>query len=174
MFWKTIPQYPDYEVSSCGLVRKIRNTRYGKPFVLSARPDRAGYQQVAIWEAGHHSGGRGIPRPVHRLVAFAHIGPPPSDRHVVAHLDGVASNNAVENLRWVTPEENEAHKEAHGTKLLGERHHQAILVEADVLEIRRLWVDGWTALQLGDRFGVTYTTARNAALGRTWKHVPTK
>lgn len=47
---------------------------------------------------------------VHRLVAYAFLGPPPTPEHTqVNHKDGNKSNNAVENLVWVTPAENIQH-----------------------------------------------------------------
>ena len=47
---------------------------------------------------------------VHRLVAFAFLGPPPSSQRThVHHKDGDKENNAVSNLEYVTPAENRAH-----------------------------------------------------------------
>ena len=39
---------------------------------------------------------------VHRIVAFAFHGAPPSDKYVVDHIDAVKGNNCANNLRWVT------------------------------------------------------------------------
>ena len=39
---------------------------------------------------------------VHRLVALAFLGPPPSKEHTVDHIDQDRYNNAVSNLRWAS------------------------------------------------------------------------
>ena len=44
--------------------------------------------------------------PVHRIVCWAFHGEPPTDRHVVDHIDTNRANNRPENLRWVTRLEN--------------------------------------------------------------------
>lgn len=43
---------------------------------------------------------------VHRIVAYAFLGEPPTEHHVVDHIDTIRRNNRPENLRWVTRLEN--------------------------------------------------------------------
>lgn len=43
---------------------------------------------------------------VSRLVLIAFFGPPPTKTHEADHLNGIKKNNHIENLQWVTPEEN--------------------------------------------------------------------
>lgn len=43
---------------------------------------------------------------VHRIVATAFLGPAPTTKHVVDHIDTNKQNNRPENLRWVTRLEN--------------------------------------------------------------------
>ena len=69
-------------------VRKDDNIwTFGKP------NDKTGYMEIA--------GQR-----VHRIVAFAFHGNPPTDQHVVDHIDTNRRNNRPENLRWLTRLEN--------------------------------------------------------------------
>jgi len=44
--------------------------------------------------------------PIHRIVAYAFLGTPPSKEYVVDHIDTNKCNNRPENLRWVTRLEN--------------------------------------------------------------------
>lgn len=57
------------------------------------RRERSGYMYI-----GSHQ--------VHRIVALAFVGEPPSKSHVVDHINAIKSNNRVENLRWVSRLEN--------------------------------------------------------------------
>ena len=60
---------------------------FGKP------NDKTGYMEIA--------GER-----VHRIIAFAFLGNPPTEQHVVDHIDTNRRNNRPENLRWLTRLEN--------------------------------------------------------------------
>ena len=69
-------------------VRKADNVwTFGKP------NDKTGYMEIAG-------------QSVHRIVAFAFLGNPPTDQHVVDHIDTNRRNNRPENLRWLTRLEN--------------------------------------------------------------------
>lgn len=43
---------------------------------------------------------------VHRIVAYAFLGEPPTNQHIVDHIDTNRRNNRPENLRWLTKLEN--------------------------------------------------------------------
>ena len=98
--WKDIPG-TDYKVSDLG---GVASRKFGKWRVL--RPGRAscGYKVLATFENGIPSA-----KLVHRLVALAFLGQPPTPQHQVNHIDGDETNNRADNLEWVTPSENKSH-----------------------------------------------------------------
>ena len=92
--WESIEEAPGYYVSSAG---KILGRR-GRLMTLCR--NRGGYSVVSPF-----IGGKTIYRQVHRLVAQAFI-PNPESLPVVNHIDGNRENNTIENLEWVTHQEN--------------------------------------------------------------------
>lgn len=131
--WRQVPGWPQYEVSPAGLVR--RAVRGGSPIAKRGRlltPHGSRYLHVTL-----HADGRHGTYSVHRLVARAYLGEPPSPRHEVAHGDGNPRNNAVGNLRWALRTENAADRVIHGTTLRGERSPNCRVADEQVQAIRR-------------------------------------
>ncbi|MDE1179449.1 NUMOD4 motif-containing HNH endonuclease [Paraburkholderia sp.] len=156
-----IAEFPQYEVSSFGRVR--RGASIKKP-----RADRKGYLSVTLW-----SRQKPTKRALQRLVAAAFIGPRP-DGMVVRHRNGINADNRHTNLVYGTATENEFDKIEHGTQLRGEKHHQAKLTEAQVFEIRRRFKrydrrNGADAL--AREFGVTGTLIYYIVIGKLWSHL---
>jgi len=111
---------------------------------------------------------------IHRLVLFAFVGPPPSEKHECCHNDGDPSNNNLSNLRWGTKKENQADRKVHGTLSVnvGISNGQAKLAESNVREIRKM-LEARELLQreIADHFGVSANTIRDIKTGRCWSHV---
>lgn len=108
---RTIPNFPNYCVSDEGEIFRTKTMRRIKPVA------RDGYMRVGIFNLD----GRKFVC-VHTLVLETFVSPKPSPRHVGAHApSNDRTNNAVTNLRWALPEENEEDKRAAGTKRNGVR-----------------------------------------------------
>lgn len=169
--WRTCPGFPDYEVSESGDVRRVRRAKTRAPGkLLKLNVNRQRYALVALC---NEQGRRDIT--VHRLVALAFIGPPPTERHQVAHYDGNGKNNHYSNLRWATAKENCQDRKRHGRQPEGERHPDAVLTVANVLEIRATLKAGGgrfpygTRVGFARRFGISEEAIRAASLGKSWK-----
>lgn len=102
--WRTIPDYPTYEISNLGNVRSkdrivIRN---GIPSRVKGQPLKQrverGYLSVTLYSGSRD---RHMKTGVHRLVAKTFI-PNPNNYPCVNHKDENKFNNHVDNLEWCT------------------------------------------------------------------------
>lgn len=101
-----------YDASSAG---RIRNHTTGRIFTLYAGHKR--YAQVCL-----RVGGRKKTYLVHRLIAFAFLGDPPSGKPYVNHLNGIKTDNRPSNLEWCDPKRNAEHAAGLGLAATGERN----------------------------------------------------
>ena len=98
--WKDCKYYEGkYQVSSHGRIWSIVSQRYLKP-----RIRQNGYCEVGLVAKN----GKRKAELVHRLVAIAFIDNP-NNFPVVNHLNGIKTDNRVENLEWTTQKENVRH-----------------------------------------------------------------
>ena len=103
--WKTITDFPSYEVSDAG---EVRNVVTG--LVLKGGLCSNGYRMVTL--PGNKS------MSVHRLVAL-HFIEKTDNKPMVDHIDRDKTNNRVTNLRWVTRNENNLNKDYFAQKTDG-------------------------------------------------------
>lgn len=123
--WAPIPGAPvHYEVSDQGRVRSSYGANFanwdGNPKVMTASPNDCGYLKLSL--------GRGLQVYVHRIVIRSFVGPEPDDGDVwtVDHIDFDVRNNRLENLRYLTLEENSArHSPEDLEAWWGKQHHRA-------------------------------------------------
>lgn len=169
--WKQIGT-SQYEVSSLGGVRCLnRRNSAGhklKDKVFSLNPNCGYYHRLALTCGRFY---------VHQLVAQAFL-PNLENKPQVNHINGIKSDNRVENLEWATASENAQHaqdtglQKANGWQLnRGIKHPKAILTEAQVSQIRRLGIEGLTCMQIAAQMGTTRNAVYAIVTGRTWKHV---
>lgn len=173
--WRPIPSSGGmYEASITGEIRSVDRLvertdgrhRKLRGRVLRQKIDgTTGYPRVGIYRDS-----KCTHRYVHALVAEAFLGPRPAGAEV-AHGDGNKQNNALTNLRYATPGDNQMDKVLHGTSNRGSKHPLAVLAERDVLEVSRLLDAGTKQRAIAERFGVSRTTVSGIATGRTWAHL---
>jgi hypothetical protein len=163
--WKSVPWAADYEVSNDGLVASWKPCRRFAPppkerRILQPSFDKNGYAKVVLKVGDSKQYWR-----VCRLVGFVWLGDPP-DGHVIRHMDGINTNDAVSNLAWGTPKENSLDSRLHGTWVHGKRVNTSKLTEQIVDEVLKS-DEGHSSL--ARRYGVTPGAIWHIRAGRTWK-----
>lgn len=113
--FKEIPGFNQYLANEKGVVINKRTRKR-----LKQNNTGLGYFQVQFSDKKNYL--------VHRLVALTFV-PNPEQKPQVDHIDGDKSNNAAENLRWVTASENYY---AHGFEKRKENRQRPVLAENTV------------------------------------------
>lgn len=166
--WKPIPNYEGlYEVSDIGQVRSLtylRSTghiRNGR--VLNGCPDKEGYLQVALSKSGKPQ-----TRKIHRLVMLVFVG---ESTLPVNHKDGDKKNNTLNNLEYVTPQENTIHAISTGLFIpFGWDDTTRKLAKDEVLGIKELLkTTKHTFREIGNEYHVKVSVVSHLNNGRTWK-----
>lgn len=149
--WKTYPEYPFIQGSSLGRVRTVdryvkvkgHGIRLVKGHILKQR-DNKGYLQVQF-----SVNGKKVDRKIHRLVAQTFI-PNPDNLPEVNHIDCDPTNNCVDNLEWISHQENIAYRDKLGHIA---RHNKpkkpVITVNLKTLEVLRFESRREAGRQLG-------------------------
>ena len=108
--FKAHPQFTHYQIGTLGTIISTKVNKEGR--ARKVHVNRLGYVCVILSQS------KGIPltKKVHRLVAETHL-PNPEGKSEVNHIDHDKANNRLENLEWVTHQENHIKGRAfHGSK----------------------------------------------------------
>lgn len=175
--WKDVPGWEGlYQASSFGRIRSLDRTieatsRWGSPQtyhragqVLKLRTDKDGYLGCHLVQQNRSKHVK-----AHQLVCAAFNGIAPTG-FIVAHGNGVRSDNRASNLRWASHRDNHADRIAHGTAPRGQKHPRSKLTLGQVLRLRSASGPEFDAA-IAAEAGVTIPAAQKARLGETWRHI---
>ena len=103
MNFARINDYP-YVIHPCGTIlrlwsKSIRNPK-GCSREMKSRKEKSGYMRIELSKNGKKNKFQ-----IHRLLALAFI-PNPENKPYIDHINGIKDDNRLENLRWVTHQEN--------------------------------------------------------------------
>lgn len=167
--WVPIPGYEKfYQITSTGRIKRI-----GSPGSGRSRDDRFRYPQDSGFGYKYitlHSVGKRKNFYMHRLLATIFI-PNPENKPLVNHINGVKSDNRIENLEWCTLSENMIHAYGLGLIPKGEANHMSKITEAEVLQIRSLHNSGESRPSLAVKFGISKANVHRIIHKQIWRHL---
>lgn len=180
--WKAVEGFSGkYEVSSLGNLRSVDRTvvqksptgngvsvRYLKGCQLKLKKTKQGYYEISFCAKKSKK----VTKRVHQLVATAFISNPYNKPHI-NHINGIKTDNRVENLEWVTPKENVQHAIKNNLigYLFGEDHQNTHLTKEDVEFIRNNYKyrsKEWNTTTLSKKFGISLQTVLNIVNKKVW------
>jgi hypothetical protein len=108
---------------------------------------------------------------IHRLIAEAFI-PNLENKSHVNHINGIKTDNRIENLEWCTVKENIQHAWRTGLakSKKGEQSNGAKLTEKDVLEIRAIG-NTMTQKEIGKLYGINHQAVYKILKRVRWTHI---
>jgi hypothetical protein len=164
--WKDIVGYEGlYQVSNLGNVKSLGNEFSRKERVLKPSLQSKGYLTVVLQKNGIRNMVL-----VHRLVAEYFVSNP-LNKPQVNHINGVKTDNNIENLEWVYHRENLDHAIKNNLTLKGEENRNSKLKDVDVVKIHSLLQKGITTKELSESYNVSYSTIDGIRTNRYWKHL---
>jgi hypothetical protein len=158
-----------YQVSNLGNVKRLNSitshSRRRREGVLKQYKRKNGYSSVDLCVSG-------IKKTflVHRLVAFTFLN---NSKEEVNHINGIKSDNRLENLEWNTRSENQLHSIRIGLRTSkGIKNSQSKLNESQVMEIRQMVA--LNVMKKGDvakKFNISAPTISDIISKRSWSHI---
>lgn len=140
--WKVIADFPLYEVSTKGRIRKSTTKRIKKPEI-----SKTGYPTIrlsyGVAKKGKHFN-------IHTLVATAFLDNP-NNYPCVNHIDGNKTNNDVTNLEWCSYSRNNKHAYDTGLK----KPYQTIITPDQRVDVINMMKNGVKVKDIAKLFKVT-------------------
>lgn len=142
--WKTINTHPNYEASNLGNIRS-KNCTYQrmhkgklltvkkKTLIIGPKLNKKGYCRVTLNQKQFQ---------VHRIIAETFI-PNPQNLPQVNHINGIKTDNRIENLEWVSNQENRDHAVNNNLIARREAGFFTKIAPEDVINIKELYSKGY-------------------------------
>jgi hypothetical protein len=174
--WKDVEGYEGfYKVSNLGRVRsldrvsptKLGAIKHTKGKIMNLTLKNNGYLSVMFSVLNKRKRFH-----VHRLVSIAFLDNEEC-KPTVNHINGIKTDNRLENLEWCTYSENSIHARDTGLSSIGEESTSAKLSENKILAIRRLFKINPKSSQIKicEKLDISSTHMSRIVNGKRWKHI---
>ena len=180
--WRDIKDYEGlYQISNLGRIKSLPrikrnfniNSKQLEEIVLPEKIRKPQLTQYGYYRIGLTKNHKQIYYSVHRLVAEAFI-PNPNNLPQVNHINGIKTDNRVENLEWCDNSFNQKHAFNAGLQKGNSDHPNSKLTYDDVIYIKTNYkkgVLGKGIRSLAAKFNVCCATIQQIIDGKSYKNI---
>lgn len=172
MSWKTVSEFPDYEIDRRGNVRRLtKSGPWGAGRPLKQHRSDTGHLYVVFGRDD-----RTFKRYVSRLLLTTFVKPSPFAGAMALHKDDIPDNNKLKNLYWGNKKNNYDDRMRNRgwdrrSRFKGSKHPDSKLKERDIPRIRKMRSDGYTIREISEKFPVCQAVIAAIINGKSWAHV---